>query len=92
SQRISGSSVRGKSHMCKIGDAHLRKYLYLPAIVAMTHDPPMQALRARLLNKGKHHMAINVAAMRKLLCVAIGVLKSGKPYDPAWASALPLAP
>jgi len=36
----------------------------------------------RLREAGKCKMVILGAAMRKLLCIAFGVLKSGKPFDP----------
>ena len=36
--RVSGTSVRGKSAISKIGSAKLRKALYFPAIVAKNHN------------------------------------------------------
>ena len=36
----------------------------------------------RLLARGKRPMQVVVAAMRKLLHLAFGVLKSGKPFNP----------
>ncbi len=38
--------------------------------------------RARPKGKGKAKMAVLGAAMRKLLHIVLGVLKSGKPFDP----------
>jgi hypothetical protein len=43
------------------------------------------AQRDRLLEKGKAKGAIRSAAMHKLLCLAYGVLKSGKPFDADYA-------
>jgi len=34
---------------------------------------------------GKNGKAIACAALRKLIHIAFGVLKSGKPFDPLWA-------
>jgi transposase len=81
----SGQSQR--TRLSKIGDALLRKVLYMPAIVAWRHNPAIRAFCERLKANGKPGRAIICAAMRKLIHVAFGVLKSGRPFDPA----LPLA-
>ncbi len=78
----SGSSVRGKPRLCKVGAARLRKAMYFPAIVATQHNPVIKALSQRLRERGKCPMQIIGAAMRKLIHIAYGVLKSGKPFDP----------
>lgn len=80
--RESGSSVRGKPRMCKVGTARLRKAMYFPAIVATQHNPIIKALSERLREAGKCPMVVIGAAMRKLIHIAYGVLKSGKPFDP----------
>jgi transposase len=80
--RESGSSVRGKPRLCKVGTARLRKALYFPAIVATHHNPIIRTVSARLRERGKCPMLIIGAAMRKLIHIAYGVLKSGKPFDP----------
>jgi transposase len=77
----SGSSIRGKPRLSKAGPAHLRKLLYLPAVVATRHNPHIRALYLRLLDKGKPKMAAIGAAMRKLAHLCFGVVHSGKPYD-----------
>ena len=78
----SGSSVKGKSRLSKMGEPRLRKALYMPAIVAMRHNPVMAAFAQRLLARGKPKMVVIGAIMRKLIHLAFGVLKSGKPFDP----------
>lgn len=78
----SGSSVRGRSRLCKVGTARLRKAFYFPAIVATQHNPIVKAMSARMKERGKCPMVIIGAAMRKLIHIAYGVLKSGKPFDP----------
>lgn len=80
----SGSSIKGRARMSKAGPAHLRKLLYMPAIVAVQHNPHIRALYERLLERGKPKMAAIGAAMRKLAHLCFGVLRSGKPYDPAF--------
>lgn len=81
-QRHSGSSVHGKSTISKVGRASIRAALYLPAIVAKQHDPRLAAWAAHLKARGLAPQAIVTAIMRKLLHLAFGVLKSGRPYDP----------
>lgn len=78
----SGSSVRRRARLSKTGAPRLRKALYFPAIVAMRHNAYVRALSERLKERGKCPMQIIGAAMRKLVHLAYGVLKSGKPFDP----------
>jgi len=80
--RLSGSSVKGKTRLSKIGSSRLRKILYFPAISAKQHNPLVNAFAQRLSLNGKHTMVIISACMRKLLHIIFGVLKSGKPFDP----------
>lgn len=89
-QRLSGTSVHGKPRLSKIGSARLRKSLYWPAIVAMRCNPVIRDLADRLKAKGKPMMVIIGAAMRKLLVLAYGVLKSGLPFDPNYTRLTPV--
>lgn len=82
----SGSSVRGRPRMSKAGPAYLRKVLYMPAVVARRWNPHIKALNDRLLARGKSKMAAIGAAMRKLAHLCFGVVNSGKPYDPKFAT------
>ena len=82
----SGSSIKGRPHLSKAGPAHLRKLLYLPAVVAVRHNPHVRALYLRLLDRGKPKMAAIGAAMRKLAHLCFGVVHTGKPYNPSFNS------
>ena len=84
-ERQSGSSVRGRVRLSKIGSARLRKALYFPAITALRCSPFFQQWAEGLRQRGKSKMAVVGAAMRKLIHLAYGVLKTGKPFDPEWA-------
>jgi transposase len=81
----SGSSISKKARMSKTGRANLRKALYMPAIVAMNHNPVIAAFCKKLGKIGKHKMAIIGAAMRKLVHIIFGVLKNNKPFDPVFS-------
>lgn len=85
-ERQSGK-YKGQTRLSKTGDALLRKALYFPAVVAGQHNPLLQAFCERLKAKGKPGKVIVCAAMRKLLTLAYGVLKSGPPFDPQWVLA-----
>ena len=86
-ERTSGTSVRRQPRLAKTGNSRLRRALDLPAIVAMRHNPAVRAFTERLRARGKRPMVLVGAAMRKLLHLIYGVLKSGKPFDPALARA-----
>lgn len=86
-QRESGSSVKGKPRMSKVGHAGLRKALYMPAMVTLYKTDWGRRFRERLAAAGKPPMLIIGAMMRKLVHVAFGVLKSGKSFNPALQNA-----
>jgi len=77
----SGKSVRKRGRLCKVGNAGLRKALYMPAMVAIKHNPTIKAFAQRLRENGKCENVIIGAAMRKLLHIAYGVLKHQKPFN-----------
>jgi transposase len=84
-ERQSGSSVRGRTQLSKIGNARLRRALYFPAITALRCSPFFQAWAEGLLKRGKSKMSVICAVMRKLIHLAYGVLQNGKEFDPQWA-------
>lgn len=88
----SGSSVHKKTRISKQGRAQLRSCLYMPAIVAMSHNPIIQAHSARLASRQLAKMAIVAAAMRKLLHLAYGVLKHQMPFDPNFGTQFNFGP
>lgn len=79
---VSGTSVHKKARLSKTGNANLRKALYMPAISAKRYNPIIHAFCQRLLNAGLSPKQVVGAAMRKLLHLVYGILKSGKPFDP----------
>ena len=86
SHHRSGTSIDRPTRISKIGNATLRSSLYMPALSAMRYNPAIIALVARLKQAGRlKPKQIVVAAMRKLLVICFGVLKTGKPFDPAIA-------
>ena len=78
----SGTSVRRRPRLSKVGKANVRAALYWPAITAMRRCDGFKAFAARLEARGKAKGVIIGAVMRKLLHVVYGVLKHKTPFDP----------
>ena len=85
SQKLSGTSIHGKPKISKIGNSRLRKYLYMPTVGAIVNNPLIREFYERLISKGKCEMLALTACMRKLLAIAIGVLRNKQPFDLNWA-------
>jgi transposase len=84
-ERSSGSSVRGKTMICKTGNSNLRKALYMPAMVAAFHNPLLKEFYQRLVSKGKPKKVALTAVMRKLLTICLGILNHQQPFNQDWA-------
>lgn len=84
-ERQSGSSVLGRARLSKAGPARIRAVLYMAAIVATRYNPHVKAVYERLIARGKSKMSALGAAMRKLVHLCFGVLKTRKPYQHNYA-------
>lgn len=79
----SGSSVKGKSRISKVGLSDVRKILYMPAVsVSYGKHKRYQAFIKRLEQNGKTKLEIIVAVMRAIVCIAQAVLKNKTAYNP----------
>jgi len=76
----SGTSVNKPSRISRRGNVHLRRALFLPALVAAQHEPHVTAFYQKLLGRGKTKMQANVAVMRKLLHAIYGMLKHDQDF------------
>ncbi len=56
------------------------------AVLAVRHPGPYRAYFDRRTAAGKNKMDTLVAIGRKLLTTIYAILKSGRPYDPAYRS------
>ena len=83
--RQSGTSVRRRGALCKVGPGRLRKALYFPALTALRCNPTIRVFAARLRAAGKPKMVIVAAVMRKLIHLVFGVIRSGREYQPSQA-------
>lgn len=73
---------KGRSCLTKTGPSRLRAKLYMAAVVASQHNPQIKAQKQRLLANGKSKMQALGAAMRKLVQICYGVVKSKTEYKP----------
>ncbi len=86
--RESGSSVRGRSRISKVGNKKLRNLLFLCAFSACKHNKGCRELYERIVNKGKSKKLALIAVSNKLLKQAFAIAKSGLPYDENFVSKL----
>jgi transposase len=64
------------------GRAPLRATLYMATLVAVRHNPVLQACYERLLAAGKAKKVALVACMRKLLTILNAMVKHQTPWQP----------
>jgi transposase len=77
----SGTSVHKVPRISKQGNTHLRRALYMPALVATQYEPHVRAFYEHLLAAGKKPLQAVVAVMRKLLHAIYGMLKTNTHFD-----------
>lgn len=87
--RQSGSSVKGKPRISKIGNQKLRNLLFLCSFNACKYNAACKALYDRIVAKGKSKKLALIAVCNKLLKQAFAIVKSGLPYDENFKSILP---
>ena len=71
----SGSSIRGKGHICKMGKSSVRKQLYMCTWTAKRYNKGCQTMYERLKAKGKPERVIKIAIANKLLKQAFAIIK-----------------
>ena len=86
--RESGSSVRGRARISKVGNKKLRNLLFLCSFNACKDNKACRALYERIINKGKSKKLALIAVANKLLKQCFAIAKSGIPYDETFVSVL----
>lgn len=77
----SGSSIHPPRRITKAGNKYLRAALYMPALVAIRHQPNVKAFHDKLIAAGKKPLQAILAVMRKLLHAIWGVWKYDQDFD-----------
>ena len=86
--RQSGSSVRGRSRISKIGNKKLRNQLFLSSFTACQYNKACRELFERIVEQGKSKKLALLAVCNKLLKQAFAIAKSGLPYNENFVSKL----
>jgi transposase len=76
----SGTSVYKPARISRTGNAHIRRALFMPALVAVQWEPNIKAFYEHLLGRRKTKMQANVAVMRKLLHSIHGMLEHDQDF------------
>ena len=86
--RESGSSVRGRSRISKVGNRKLRNLLFMCSMSAYQQNKGCKETFDRITNKGKSKKLALIAVSNKLLKQSFAIAKSGLPYDETHVSVL----
>lgn len=86
--RQSGTSIKGRSRISKIGNAKLRNLLFMCSFTACKCNKACQAIYERITNKGKSKKLALIAVCNKLLKQAFAIAKSGVEYNESYRSAI----
>ncbi|WP_136669313.1 IS110 family transposase [Flavobacterium sp. H122] len=79
--RQSGSSVKGKNRISKMGNGRLRNLLFMCSFTACKCNKGCRELYERLVNQGKSKKLVLIAVCNKLLKQAFAIAKSGVLYN-----------
>lgn len=79
--RLSGLQRSTRAPVSPIGNARLRKALWMPLLVAVRYNPWLRHYYQRLRTRGKHPKVALTAALRKLLTAIYSVAKNQKPFS-----------
>jgi transposase len=80
-ERLSGSSIYGKTRISKKGNSHIRSALYFPAIVASRYNKPLREDYNRIIGKNLECKKIGITALqRKLLLLIYTLWKNNDTY------------
>lgn len=77
----SGTSLHPPRHISKQGNTRIRAALFMPAMVAVQHDPNVKAYYQKMLANGKPKMLALTAVMRRLLHALWGMLHHRQEWD-----------
>lgn len=87
-EHTSGTSIRGKVRITKMGGALIRGKLFMCSFSAKKTNAACTALFDRLVAKGKNKKLALIAVCNKLLKQAFAIIKSGIPYQANFISSL----
>ena len=77
----SGSSVKGRTKVSKMGDKKLKVLLNLSAWNAIRSITAFKDYFKRKVSEGKHQMSVINAVRNKLIALALAVIKRNSPFE-----------
>lgn len=77
----SGTSVRGKGRICKLGNSYVRKLLFMCSKSAARCNPKCIEMEVRLKEKGKAYKVRRIAVANKLIKQVFAVVNTQTPFD-----------
>lgn len=86
--RQSGSSVKGRPHISKMGNRNLRKLLFMCSLTSSKHNKGCKEIYDRIIAKGKSKKVALIAVCNKILKQAFAIAKSGLYYNENFKSVL----
>jgi len=87
--RQSGTALHRTAPVGAQANRHLRKVLFMAAMVARRHNPRLKTFADRLAANGKSKMAVLIAVLHKLIKISFALLQNQSTYNPLHN---PLAP
>ena len=86
--RQSGSRVKGRPRISKIGNQKLRNLLFMCSFNACKYNKACKAIYDRIVAKGKSKKLALIAVCNTLLKQAFAIAKSGLIYEDTYRSTL----
>lgn len=78
----SGTSIKGRAKICKMGMSKIRAMLYICSWTAKKYNRACKALYDRLVEKGKSRKLALIAVANKLIKQAFALATKNQTYDP----------
>jgi len=88
-EHSSGSSIKGRKGICKMGNGYLRNVLYMCSMTAIKYNKSCKELYDRLRSAGKNGKVALIAVCNKLLKQAFAIATKGTTYQADFKSSLP---
>lgn len=80
-EHTSGTTIKGRKGICKMGNGHLRNVLYMCSLSAIRHNKACKELYERLKAKGKRSKVALIAVCNKLIKQAFAIATKGTTYN-----------
>lgn len=77
----SGTSVKGKGSISKMGMSYTRQILYMCSLSAIRFNKACKEMYDRLIKNGKNHMVALMAVVNKLIKIIFTIVKRGELYN-----------